>query len=159
MSTFMYKDKPLAEPGNVEFGSADISGIGDGTVTGAISELGSQNDIKSVSIPINVGTTFTGTATLIKRNNIVTCKIVVENSSTYDISVGNIIFTIPEEFLPIDNFSFPALARDNGAWASANYYNFLISIYSDTGNAVIRGNETNLKKCRYMQTAFTYVAA
>ena len=39
MSTFMYKDKPLAEPGKVEFGSADVSGIGDGTVTGAINEL------------------------------------------------------------------------------------------------------------------------
>ena len=37
----IYKDKVLNEPGNVDFGSADISGIGDGTVTGAIAALGS----------------------------------------------------------------------------------------------------------------------
>lgn len=48
MSTFMYKDKPLAEPGNVDFGSSDISGIGDGTVTGAINALDSINTWKLV---------------------------------------------------------------------------------------------------------------
>lgn len=35
----IYKGKPIAEPGNVDFGNADISGIGDGTVTGAVFEL------------------------------------------------------------------------------------------------------------------------
>lgn len=42
MSTFMYKGRPLNEPGNVDFGSTDISGIGDGTVTGAIGALSSK---------------------------------------------------------------------------------------------------------------------
>lgn len=42
MSTFMYKGRPLNEPGNVDFGSTDISGIGDGTVTGAIKNLHSN---------------------------------------------------------------------------------------------------------------------
>ena len=39
---FMYKGEALNEPGNVDFGSADISGIGDGTVTGAIKALNSK---------------------------------------------------------------------------------------------------------------------
>lgn len=39
---FMYKGEALNEPGNVDFGSADISGIGDGTVTGAIVALNSM---------------------------------------------------------------------------------------------------------------------
>lgn len=39
---FMYKGESLNEPGNVDFGSHDISGIGDGTVTGAISSLASK---------------------------------------------------------------------------------------------------------------------
>lgn len=38
----IYKDKVLNEPGNVDFGSEDISGIGDGTVTGAIRALASK---------------------------------------------------------------------------------------------------------------------
>lgn len=38
----IYKDEILNEPGNVDFGSADISGIGDGTVTGAISAVNSK---------------------------------------------------------------------------------------------------------------------
>ena len=38
----IYKGKQLNEPGNVDFGSSDISGIGDGTVTGAISEVNSK---------------------------------------------------------------------------------------------------------------------
>lgn len=38
----IYKDEVLNEPGNVDFGSADISGIGDGTVTGAISMIHSK---------------------------------------------------------------------------------------------------------------------
>lgn len=41
---FIYKDKVLNEPGNVDFGSEDISGIGDGTVTGAIKSLNSKID-------------------------------------------------------------------------------------------------------------------
>jgi hypothetical protein len=32
----MYKGEPINEPGAVDFGGHDISGIGDGTVTGAI---------------------------------------------------------------------------------------------------------------------------
>ena len=38
----IYKDEVLNEPGNVDFGSADISGIGDGTVTGAITHVNSK---------------------------------------------------------------------------------------------------------------------
>ena len=38
----IYKGKVLNEPGNVDFGSEDISGIGDGTVTGAIVALNSR---------------------------------------------------------------------------------------------------------------------
>jgi hypothetical protein len=46
MSLFFYKDQPLAEPGNVQFGNHDISEIGDGTVTGAIVELNAKAGIK-----------------------------------------------------------------------------------------------------------------
>ena len=47
----IYKDEVLNEPGNVDFGSEDISGIGDGTVTGAISKLNSKmNFVKNNSL-------------------------------------------------------------------------------------------------------------
>lgn len=36
MATYMYKGEAINDPGNVDFGSADISGIGDGTVTGGM---------------------------------------------------------------------------------------------------------------------------
>ena len=52
MSTFMYKDKPLSEPGNVDFGSSDISSVGDGTVTGAIADLNTKK-----ALNINLTTT------------------------------------------------------------------------------------------------------
>ena len=44
---FMYKGEALNEPGNVDFGSEDISGIGDGTVTGAIKALNSKTTASS----------------------------------------------------------------------------------------------------------------
>lgn len=39
MSTYMYKGEPMNDPGVVDFGGHDISGVGDGTVTGAIKDV------------------------------------------------------------------------------------------------------------------------
>lgn len=50
----IYKDKILSEPGNVDFGSSDISRIGDGTVTGSIVFFNSK--VKSFGIvEVNIG--------------------------------------------------------------------------------------------------------
>ena len=48
MSAFIYKGKAFAEPGNVQFGSGDISKIGDGTVLGSIIYLDSMIKVKLV---------------------------------------------------------------------------------------------------------------
>lgn len=66
MSVFMYKGKPLAEPGNVDFGNTDISGIGDGTVTGAIDNLHENVDEVRNALT-NIETSFTDGCDLIMR--------------------------------------------------------------------------------------------
>ena len=57
---FMYKGESLNEPGNVDFGSHDISEIGDGTVTGAIVYLNDKlsllwtNEDMSANFPAQI---------------------------------------------------------------------------------------------------------
>lgn len=83
---FMYKGEALNEPGNVDFGSEDISGIGDGTVTGAIVAANNK------------------TSTL-KRGK-VTCPYVSPNGS----ATGTISFDKP---MPSANYqTFLQLTRD-----------------------------------------------
>ena len=54
MPAFIYKGKAFSEPGNVQFGSDDISKIGDGTITGAVVYLNSLIKIEEVDqIPDN----------------------------------------------------------------------------------------------------------
>ena len=89
MSTFMYKDKPLAEPGKVDFGNTDISGIGDGTVTGAIKELDSKNTLISLTKTAESKTFATGEINYIDIN-ILEDKYTALGVVGFDVKDGNI---------------------------------------------------------------------
>lgn len=71
---FMYKGEALNEPGNVDFGNHDISGIGDGTVTGAIKAMNSEFGETTQSNEYGIN--------FVRRNNVVSAYGYLSNLPT-----------------------------------------------------------------------------
>jgi hypothetical protein len=66
------------------------------------------------------------------------------------------IGTLPGGYRPPAQRIFPISARNTGAWATATYYNTIISI-DQTGTISLRGKASELKQAQYIAGTVTYI--
>lgn len=127
-------------------------------ITDNLAKGANQNSqVEKIVVPIDAGTNFKGNATFFKCGNIVTCTIIVENASGFNVSSGVTLLKLPEGCIPKSDMLFPILARNTGAWASADYHAFLACPLAN-GNLIIRGKTEILTNDQYLLSSFTYVA-
>lgn len=142
---FMYKGEALNEPGNVDFGSADISGIGDGTVTGAIVDINSSikkiNDASILAhcdrIPITPysGVNHSDGSSYAKIGTKVLLNLSVGSLNT---SGANTVFEMPVGYRPmgkIETVMSDGTANGTSCPVTISQYG-TISVYTKTGYCI-----------------------
>lgn len=96
-------------------------------------------------------------STLYKCGKVVMLSIQLGNGTALSSLTGvDTIGTLPEGYRPPVQRVFPISARNSGAWASATYYNALISI-DQNGVISLRGKASELKQAQYLMGAVTYL--
>lgn len=96
-------------------------------------------------------------STLYKYGKVVMLSIQLGNGTALSsLTGGDTIGTLPEGYRPPVQRVFPISARNSGAWASATYYNAIISI-DQTGTILLRGKASDLKQAQYLMGAVTYL--
>lgn len=96
-------------------------------------------------------------STLYKYGKVVMLSIQIGNGTALSSLTGvDTIGTLPEGYRPPAQRIFPISARNVGGWATATYYNALISI-DQTGTISLRGKASELKQAQYLAGAVTYI--
>ena len=96
-------------------------------------------------------------STLYKCGKVVMLPIQLGNGTALSSLTGvDTIGTLPEGYRPTAQRVFPISARNSGAWASATYYNAMVSIDQD-GVISLRGKASDLKQAQYLMGAVTFL--
>lgn len=87
------------------------------------------------------------------------CTLALDMGNGTAFNTGNAVaFTLASKYRPIATVFGNGLGRTSGAWASATYYPFNISINS-SGAVQIASNENNFKSCTYAVGGITFLCA
>ena len=131
--------KPISVKQQAEFdridsllGNTDISAIGDGTITGAVRTLNNNLTTitrKDVSAELFGSYIQFGSATCVKIGRIVWLHINVFLSNAIS-SYGEVLGKLPDEFVPIESFTY-GLTPTNPASTASNYFEI-----TDNGNSI-----------------------
>lgn len=97
------------------------------------------------------------TSTLYKCGKVVMLSIQLGNGTALSSLTGvDTIGTLPVGYRPPAQRIFPISARNVGGWATATYYNAIISI-DQTGVISLRGKASDLKQAQYLMGTVTYI--
>jgi hypothetical protein len=96
-------------------------------------------------------------STLYKCGKVVMLSIQLGNGTALSSLTGvDTIGTLPEGYRPPAQRIFPISARNVGGWATATYYNAIISI-DQTGVISLRGKASELKQAQYLMGTVTFL--
>ena len=96
-------------------------------------------------------------STLYKYGKVVMLSIQLGNGTALSSLTGvDTIGTLPEGYRPPVQRVFPICARNSGPWASATYYNAVVSI-DPNGVISLRGKASELKQAQYLMGAVTFL--
>lgn len=115
---------------------------------------GYSNAELSYSITTNIPLTYggiTSTACFLYRyGKLRILKVELGDGTAFTNLTGtDVVATLDETDRPPGTFSNTLTARDNGAWATSNYYSPTIFIAS-SGDLTIRGKKTDMESCKYL---------
>lgn len=96
------------------------------------------------------------TATARRRGNTVNIVCTGGAGSAFsNFTSGVQIGTLPAGFRPSTSMVFAGFARTSGAWASATYYPIILGVGTN-GAVDLRGNQTNIRTCTYLEVDACY---
>lgn len=107
-----------------KIGTTDISSIGDGTCTGAISSLNANNIISSSKVSITLGSISNNINYLDKVNNIVICNIglVLPSDTETTLYQNSVIGSIPDGYSP-KNVVYISMKTRQNSWVIIGFSN------------------------------------
>lgn len=113
--------------------------------------------VQQTDITLSLGT-VSSTKTIYKQNGIVYINggFGENTSGVFSSATGlDVIGTMPQGYRPLVAQYFTISARDNGGWASANYYSGVLSI-TQAGQISIAFKAANIQSCRYVHLNACY---
>lgn len=148
-SKINYTDLKKGIIGNTPMGTSAA------TVTGAIAEL---NEEQSASVTFTLSG-VSSTKTIYKYGHIGLINCSLGNDTAFSSATGsNTLGTLPVGFRPPSTIQCAAIGRTSGTWASATFYILHLEIGTE-GTVMLRGNQTNIRACKYITISTAYVIA
>lgn len=139
-------------------GSTSISGIGGGTVTGAISALNSDLAKSSDSITVTMsGISDTSNSVVMKSGNVVDLRINVGNGTVMSaFTTSETICTLPSKYRPQSQKFIYGYIRTVGGWAVATYIPLLVQINTE-GAVRVFGKQADIRTGQYVTIEGCYI--
>ena len=128
------------------------------SVKAALDGLNGKLAISSAAVTITLGS-ITNTLTAYKIADIVVMLVNLGDGTDFSSATGSdAIGKMPSGYRPATTYYYPAFARRNGVWASAEQNPAVISIDS-SGNIMLRANSSMITTMRYLVTTVVYTCA
>lgn len=103
------------------------------------------------------GQTFTDALSITKRGVTVFLDFTFGGETPFTGLTGNEnIATLPAEYRPAHAIHYTILGRDAGAWASANFYPFVLQV-TTSGTVTIRGSTADLGNTKYYAASASWL--
>lgn len=148
-SKINYTDLKKGIIGNTPMGTSAA------TVTGAIAEL---NEEQSASVTFTLSG-VSSTRTVYKYGHVGLINCSLGNDTAFSSATGsNTLGTLPVGFRPPSTIQCAAIGRTSGTWATATFYILHLEIGTE-GTVILRGNQTNIRACKYITISTAYVIA
>lgn len=131
-----------------------------GTIRSFSQQLADTSELSS-AVTLTLGTaTQTAYVKRVGRTCFMNVSVGASTGNPFSSATGtDLIGNVPAGFRPTSNLTAIVAIRDNGAWASANYYPATLTINASTGDINIYTNKTTLNGYKYIFGTITWTMA